>query len=119
MKKLGMAVLVGLALVGCGKEYSASTTQATAPAVPSQAKAWCQYNAFENQANRDNYNRWEASNPHKNAIPQKNIERMADEIRPKLKAERDRLFGPMSDVDFGVVMMKSIRENWYQKYCDH
>lgn len=104
-----IAILTLTTLIGCSESMD----------VPLQAKAWCQYNDFENQENRDNYNQWSAQNPHKNTIPQKDIERMADELRPKLKAERDRLFGPMSIDDFGMVTLKSIREDWYQKYCNH
>lgn len=85
---------------------------------PPQAKAWCQYNAFENRVNRENFEQWDAAHPNK-SVPQSDLERMMSELRPKLKAERDKLFDPLSDVDFGVLQLRAIEEDWYQSYCNH
>ncbi len=108
MKKLITVLSIVAMIAGCGEERNK----------PPQAEAWCEYNAFENRSNRENFEQWDAAHPNK-SVPPSDLERMVNQLRPKLKAERDKLFGLLTDVDFGVLQLRAIKEDWYQSYCNH
>jgi hypothetical protein len=105
MKKLiAVFALIGAMLAGCGE--TAKT--------PPQVLAWCQYSDFENNAYKAYADEHHGD---MNLVTMSTQEKMLKDLRPVLKAEREKLFGPMNDDAFLLLQDRAARENWYKTYC--
>lgn len=107
MKRLIYVITIAILLAGCKAEE----------AVPTQAKAWCQYNDYRNNAYREEGKKWDAMHPRDPSPPLSYQEKMVKRIEQDVKTEQRRIFGDMRDEDVQLLDAHALKDGWYQRYC--
>lgn len=114
-------VLSGVLLAGCGQNtQQVSVEEAPAAGIakaPKEALNWCQYNQFQSDIYGQGIKAWHAAHPHTSSIPDADQDKMDRQYAPKLKAERERVFGKMSDQEFASIDAHALTGGWYEQYC--